>query len=80
MLQQQYYERGFKKYSNLISCLLVVEQHNTFLLKNHEVCPTGTAPLPKANVVEAHDLSETRQNKNRGHNNLHERDNDRKLI
>ncbi|KAK4737832.1 hypothetical protein R3W88_001529 [Solanum pinnatisectum] len=29
VLQQQYRERGFKKYSDLISCLLVAEQHNT---------------------------------------------------
>ncbi|KAK4710242.1 hypothetical protein R3W88_004755 [Solanum pinnatisectum] len=37
VLQQQYRERGFKKYSELISCLLVAKQHNTLLLKNHEV-------------------------------------------
>ncbi|XP_075101587.1 uncharacterized protein LOC142177027 [Nicotiana tabacum] len=30
VLQQQYRERGFKKYSELISCLLVVEQHKPF--------------------------------------------------
>ncbi|XP_019251006.1 PREDICTED: uncharacterized protein LOC109229917 [Nicotiana attenuata] len=47
---QQYRERGFKKYSELISCLLVAEQHNTLLLKNHEARPTGSAPLPKANM------------------------------
>ncbi|XP_049391482.1 uncharacterized protein LOC125855844 [Solanum stenotomum] len=57
VLQQQYRERGFKKYSELISCLLVVEQHNTLLLKNHKARPTGTAPLPKANEVEAHGQS-----------------------
>jgi hypothetical protein len=28
LLQQQYRERGFKKYSELISCLLVTEQNN----------------------------------------------------
>ena len=28
LLQQQYRERGFKKYSKLISCLLVAEQNN----------------------------------------------------
>jgi len=53
VLQQQYRERRFKKYSELISCLLVAEQHNTLLLKNHEARPTGTAPLPEANEVEA---------------------------
>ncbi|KAJ0027364.1 hypothetical protein Pint_35869 [Pistacia integerrima] len=28
LLQQQYREKGFKKYYELISCLLVVEQNN----------------------------------------------------
>ncbi|KAK4731096.1 hypothetical protein R3W88_024084 [Solanum pinnatisectum] len=60
VLQQQYHERGFKKYSDLISCLLVAEQHNMLLLKNHEVCPTETVPLPEANMVEAHGQSERR--------------------
>ncbi|XP_049345394.1 uncharacterized protein LOC125833775 [Solanum verrucosum] len=74
---QQYRERGFKKYFELISCLLVAEQHNTLLLKNHEACPTGTAPLPEANEVEAHGQSERRQNKNQGQNNVCGRGNDR---
>ncbi|XP_015159716.1 uncharacterized protein [Solanum tuberosum] len=77
VIQQQYRERGIKKYSELISCLLVTEQHNTLLLKNHEACPTGTAPLPKANEVEAHGQSERRQNKNQGQNNVCGRGNGR---
>ncbi|XP_060206363.1 uncharacterized protein LOC132634064 [Lycium barbarum] len=68
VLQQQYRERGFKKHADLISCLLVAEQHNTLLLKNHEARPTGTAPFPEANVVATHGPTERRQN-NRGHNN-----------
>ncbi|XP_049358893.1 uncharacterized protein LOC125823579 [Solanum verrucosum] len=67
ILQQQYREKGFKKYSELISCLLVAEQHNDLLMKNHEARPTGSAPLPEAHGVEAHGQSEIRQN-NRGHN------------
>jgi hypothetical protein len=47
LLQQQYREKGFKKYSDLISCLLVAEQNNEFLMKNHEVRPTGAAPFPE---------------------------------
>ena len=35
LLQQQYRERNFRKYSELISCLLVAEQNNKLLLKNH---------------------------------------------
>ncbi|KAK9677430.1 hypothetical protein RND81_11G142800 [Saponaria officinalis] len=43
-------EKGFKKYSELISCLLVAEQNNELLMKNHESRPTGSTPLPEANV------------------------------
>ncbi|GKD56618.1 uncharacterized protein Tco_1290005, partial [Tanacetum coccineum] len=59
LLQQQYRERGFKKYCDLISCLLVAEQNNELLMKNHETRPTGTAPFPEANVA-------TLNNQNRG--------------
>ncbi|XP_049394559.1 uncharacterized protein LOC125858808 [Solanum stenotomum] len=69
ILQQQYREKGLKKYSELISCLLVAEQHNDLLMKNHEARPTGSAPLPEAHGVEAHDQSEIRQN-NRDHDNV----------
>ena len=51
LLQQQYREKGFKKYSQLISCLLVVEQNNELLMKNHEANPTGSAPFPEVNVT-----------------------------
>ncbi|XP_049350150.1 uncharacterized protein LOC125814731 [Solanum verrucosum] len=64
ILQQQYREKGFKKYSELISWLLVAEQHNDLLMKNHEARSVGSAPLP-----EAHGQSEIRQN-NRGHDNV----------
>ncbi|XP_009759843.1 uncharacterized protein [Nicotiana sylvestris] len=50
VLQQQYREKGFKKYSELISCILVIEQHNALLIKNHEVRPTGSALFPEANL------------------------------
>ena len=35
LLQQQYRERRFTEYSQLISCFLVVEQNNELLMKNH---------------------------------------------
>ncbi|XP_070025423.1 uncharacterized protein [Nicotiana sylvestris] len=70
VLQQQYRERGFKKYSELISCLMVAEQHNTLLLKNHEARPTGSAPLPEANMTTRRDKSGKRQNNNHGHMNV----------
>jgi hypothetical protein len=42
LLQQQYRERSFKKYSELISCLLVAEQNNEFLMKNHQSMSTNS--------------------------------------
>ncbi|XP_015057683.1 uncharacterized protein LOC107003969 [Solanum pennellii] len=69
----QYREKGFQKYSEMISCLLVAEQHNDLLMKNHEARPAGSAPLPEAHTVDAHGQSEIRQN-NRGHDNMRGRD------
>ncbi|XP_051115204.1 uncharacterized protein LOC127240527 [Andrographis paniculata] len=40
VLQQQYREIGFQKYYELITCLLLAEQNNELLLKNHESRPT----------------------------------------
>ena len=42
LLQQQYRERRFTEYSQLISCLLVAEQNNELLMKNHQSRPTGS--------------------------------------
>ena len=50
LLQQQYQERKFKKYYEL-SCLLVAEQNNELLMKNHQSRPTGTEPFPEVNVI-----------------------------
>ncbi|XP_021735672.1 uncharacterized protein LOC110702276 [Chenopodium quinoa] len=63
VLQIQYREKGFKKYSELISCLLVAEQNNELLMKNHESRPTDSTPFPEANVT-THNRKET---KNRDH-------------
>ncbi|XP_073121969.1 uncharacterized protein [Henckelia pumila] len=51
LLRQQYRECGFKKYSELISCLLVAEQNNELLMKNHQLHPTGSVPFPESNKV-----------------------------
>lgn len=51
LLQQQYREKGFETYSKLISCLLLAEQNNTLLMRNSELRPPGSAPLPEANVA-----------------------------
>ncbi|GKA73699.1 hypothetical protein Tco_0780001 [Tanacetum coccineum] len=58
LLQQQYRAKGFTKYCDLISCLLVAEQNEMkLLMKNHETRPTGVAPLPEANMVTYNDYS-----------------------
>ena len=49
LLQQQYRERKFTKYSELISCVLVAEQNNELLLKNHQSHPTGSTPFFEMN-------------------------------
>ncbi|KAD5802674.1 hypothetical protein E3N88_14034 [Mikania micrantha] len=54
LLSQQYRERQFTKYSELISCLLVAEQNNKLLLQNHQSRPVGSRPFPKANVAYYH--------------------------
>ncbi|XP_074355874.1 uncharacterized protein LOC141695534 [Apium graveolens] len=47
ILAQQYRERNFHKYGELISLLLVAEKNNELLLKIHQIRPTGSAQLPK---------------------------------
>ncbi|KAM3235773.1 hypothetical protein P3L10_015810 [Capsicum annuum] len=54
LLQQQYREKGFKNYTELSSHLLVAEQNNDLLMKNHENRPTRSAPFPEMNDVHAH--------------------------
>ena len=39
LLQQQYREKGFSTYANLISCLLLTEKNNELLMKNSELRP-----------------------------------------
>ena len=48
---QQYRLRSFKKYSELISSLLVAEKNNEFLIKNHQSHPTGSVAFPEANAA-----------------------------
>ncbi|XP_070027771.1 uncharacterized protein [Nicotiana sylvestris] len=54
VLQQQYREKGFTKYSQLIFLLLVAERNNELLMRNHENRPTGSTPLPKEDEVYSH--------------------------
>ena len=50
VLQQQYRQRQFSTYSDLISVILTAEQTNELLLKNHDLRPAGSKALPKAHV------------------------------
>jgi hypothetical protein len=54
LLQQQYRESNFTRYSELISCLLGAEQNNELLMKNHQSRPTSSTPFPKANGTSFH--------------------------
>ena len=50
LLQQQYQERKFQKYSELISCLLVAEKNNEILFKkNQQSRLTNSIPFPEVN-------------------------------
>ncbi|XP_026379484.1 uncharacterized protein LOC113274254 [Papaver somniferum] len=51
LLQQQYRERKFTEYSELISCLLIAEQNNELLLRNHEARPVGSAAVPELHAA-----------------------------
>ena len=50
VLQQQYRQRQFATYSELISVLLTAEQTNELLLKDHDLRPTGSKALPEAHA------------------------------
>ncbi|KAM1481811.1 hypothetical protein EV1_033663 [Malus domestica] len=69
LLQQQHRERGYTEYNQLISVLLVAEQNNELLMKNHQFRPTGFAPFPEVNVVsiEVNVTSSDGYNHKRGH-------------
>ncbi|KAM0969645.1 hypothetical protein ACFX2A_018134 [Malus domestica] len=47
LMQHQYRVQGFTKYNQLISILLVAEQNNELMMKNHQSRPTGSAPFPE---------------------------------
>jgi hypothetical protein len=71
LLQQQYRERGFKKYSELISCLLVAEQNNELLMKNHQSRLTGSSPFPEANATSFPKVNATSFKENHGRGRGH---------
>ncbi|KAK8366464.1 hypothetical protein V6Z12_A02G122500 [Gossypium hirsutum] len=70
LLQQQYREKCFKRYSKLISCFLVAEQNNELLMKNYGIRPIGSAPFPKVNVA-VHNNYENRKYRGHSHSRRH---------
>jgi hypothetical protein len=65
-MRQLYRERGFKKYSELISHLLVTEQNNEILMKNHQSRPNCSSPFPEANATAFPEANATSFKGNRG--------------
>ena len=61
---------GFKKYFELISHLLVAEQHNDLRMKNHASRPTGSMSFPEVNTIIFY---QSRREKGRGPNRGHSR-------
>ena len=71
LLQQQYRERRFTEYSQLISCLLVAEQNNELLMKNHQSRPTGSEAFPEVNAISSQNYGRGRgrgRGRSRGRN------------
>jgi hypothetical protein len=51
ILQQQYRQRGFTVYSELIKTLLQEERHNELLIWNSNQGPVGAKPLPEVHAT-----------------------------
>ncbi|CAN6678009.1 unnamed protein product [Malus baccata var. baccata] len=68
LMQQQYRARGFTEYNQLIFMLLVAEQNNELLMKNHQSRPTRSAPFPEVNAasLEGNTISSRGNNYKRG--------------
>ena len=64
LMQQQYREHRFTKYSELIACLLVAKKNNKFLLQNHQSRPTWSKAFPEANATFASPHSNRQGHKN----------------
>ncbi|KAL7597018.1 hypothetical protein Lser_V15G30517 [Lactuca serriola] len=78
-LMQQYRMQKFTRYSELNACLLVAEQNNELLMKNHESRPTGSVALPEANATNTDGNNRGRGQKrnnyqNSQRNNVHTQD------
>ena len=50
ILQQQYRQQKYTKYSELIHILLQAKKHDELLMKNHNARPTGAMPIAEAHA------------------------------
>lgn len=62
VLQQQYRNSKYNKYSELIQVLMFAEQQNEVLMNNHSARPTGTIAVPEAHA----NVAESSRNQKRG--------------
>ncbi|CAM8901697.1 unnamed protein product [Rhodiola kirilowii] len=69
LLRQQYREQGFTKYCELVFVLLVAEQNNELLMKNHHSRPTGSTPILEANAIFSNNYGRNQQHGRGGHGN-----------
>ena len=69
LLQQQYRERRFTKYSKLIAYLLVAKKNNELLLQNHQSRSTGSKAFPEENATEENATFASPHSNRQGHKN-----------
>jgi hypothetical protein len=62
VLQQQYRNSKYPKYSELSEVLSLAEQQNEVLMNNHSAQPTGSLAVPEAHA----NVAESSRNRHRG--------------
>jgi hypothetical protein len=63
VLQQQYRNSKYPKYSELSEVLSLAEQQNEVLMNNHSARPTSSLAMPEAHA----NVAESSRNRRRGH-------------
>ncbi|XP_048631046.1 uncharacterized protein LOC125605082 [Brassica napus] len=71
LLQHQYRKKGFTTYTDLISCLLFAEANNELLMRNTEMRPPGSTPLPEANKAVEEKKEPTKESNHVHHDKPH---------
>ena len=72
ILQQQYRERNFKRYSDLSVVLSLAEQHNDLVWKNHNMRPIGSQAIRETHSIKTH-VPEAHAVENKGRGNYNNR-------